>query len=69
MAKESLTQEELKSRLNYNPDTGIFTWRTNIKSTLIGAVVLNRLKQQYWLEKILLKNYRVNSSSHSFNNP
>jgi len=40
MNKESLSQDELKRALDYNPDTGIFTWRKKMaRRVKVGAVV------------------------------
>lgn len=34
-----ITQEELKARLNYNPDTGIFTWKANTRGRKFNGTV------------------------------
>jgi hypothetical protein len=37
-SRHTHSQSELKTLLDYNPDTGIFTWKINTKRTKIGDV-------------------------------
>ena len=61
--KIELTQEELKEVLDYNPETGIFTWKvSNSNKATIGAVaggcnvkgyvVIGHKKQRYYAHRL-----------------
>ena len=42
-----LTQEQIKARLNYDPETGIFTWKNCRKSTYEGKIAGFKDNQGY----------------------
>jgi hypothetical protein len=53
-----LTHERLKQLLNYDPETGIFTWRSNIGNVKAGSVA-GQPEKQYWRISIDKKRYRA----------
>lgn len=58
MKKEKLTQEDVRFLFNYDPDTGIITWKnTECKSVRIGDVVGAKHKYGYLLVYAYGKNY------------
>jgi hypothetical protein len=58
MTKQILTQEELKSQLHYDPDTGIFTrTKTLTNCCKIGDVAGSKLNNGYIIIRVLNKKY------------
>lgn len=48
MANKTLTQSRLKELLHYDPDTGVFTWRTNRSHIRIGDMAGAAHNRGYW---------------------
>ena len=44
-----LTQDRVKELLNYNPDTGVFTWRFGRPKAKAGAIAGSENWKGYWL--------------------
>ena len=57
MATRILTQELLKSQLNYNPDTGVFTWAINKNQMKAGDTAGTKDTHGHLQIKILGKLY------------
>src|SRR6188768_2825899 len=55
-----LTQEQLKYKLNYDPDTGIFTWLVSMKNYIgkqAGSIRTNACGKQYLTIKLYCNPY------------
>lgn len=57
--KSIITQIELLKRLHYNPDTGVFTWKTRDGSVKIGSVAGTRHRTGYIHIAINGKDYKA----------
>jgi len=55
-----LTKEQITARLNYDPETGIFTWKNCRKSTYNGKVAGFFNSQGYWKIQLLGKSRCAN---------
>ena len=47
----------MRRKLNYNPDTGEFTWRTGFKQIKRGSVAGSKTKDGYWAIRLRGKLY------------
>ena len=55
-----ITQSELKEVLEYNPDTGLFTWKKTVNSrAVIGSVAGYKINEGYTQLCIYRKKYRI----------
>jgi hypothetical protein len=55
-----ITQEQLKEILEYNPDTGVFTWKKTVNSrAVIGSVAGYKINEGYIQISIYGKKYRA----------
>lgn len=54
-----LTAERLRELINYDPETGIFTWRVSRKRARAGNLVGNFNADGYLQAKVLYKLYRL----------
>ena len=52
-----MTQAELKALLDYNPDSGVFSWRKSTRATRAGAVAGTRKRNGYLRIGINLRQY------------
>lgn len=59
MTKSILTQEELKSKLHYNPDNGIFTRIQSTQSIRAGDIAGSKSNQGYLQIRINCKQYQA----------
>ena len=58
MSKQTVTQERLKELLDYDPDTGLFTWKVRrSRSALVGSIAGRVDKEGYICIKVDQKNY------------
>lgn len=54
-----ITQSELKEVLEYNPDTGVFTWKKTVNSRAVVGSIAGHLDYQYIQITIYGKKYRA----------
>lgn len=54
-----LTQEELKYRISYDPDTGVFIWLRGHRNQLVGKVAGGFDGEGYWIIKVNRRSYRA----------
>jgi len=54
-----ITQSRLKELLHYNPDTGVFTWRTKRQGIREGDVAGSIGHKGYWVIKVDQKLYKA----------
>ncbi|QKE54181.1 homing endonuclease [Salmonella phage vB_SalS_SA001] len=52
-----ITQERLKELLEYNPDTGIFTWKVSRGPIKKGSIAGSKNSKGYWRIQVLGKEY------------
>lgn len=64
MAKADLTAEQLRELLNYDPETGIFTWRQPGRGRTVGGVVGCRDHRGYVQISIGPRNNRARIYGH-----
>lgn len=62
-----LTQEELKSKLTYDPNTGIFIWLVgSFKGKQAGCVSGNLPDDGYWIIRINKKTYQAHRLAYLY---
>lgn len=54
-----ITQERLKERLDYNPDTGIFNWKVPIRGIVFGSEAGSLNDQGYLIISVDGRRYRA----------
>ena len=59
MARRSITQDQLKELLHYNPVSGDFVWSKHRRGVKFGTVAGYINYSGYWLIRINDKNYRA----------
>lgn len=64
MAKADLTAEQLRELLNYNPETGIFTWAVQGRNRPVGGVVGSKDHRGYIQASIGTKADRLRIYMH-----
>lgn len=52
---KTITQEQIKQQLNYNQDTGVFTWAIKTGRVKIGDIAGSRDGRGYWQINVLGK--------------
>jgi HNH endonuclease/AP2 domain len=62
-----ITQAELKEVLEYNPDTGVFTWKKTVNSRAVaGSVAGGKNTEGYINLKINRKNYQAHRLAYLY---
>ena len=59
MTTQILTQQKLKELLDYNPDTGVFTWRVSLNSRSVIGSNAGSCSNGYKVIRINRKNYHA----------
>jgi hypothetical protein len=59
MTTQILTQQKLKERLDYNPNTGLFTWRVAFNSRSTIGSIAGSYSNGYRVIRINRKNYHA----------
>src|SRR6516164_5569119 len=63
-----LTADQLREQLDYNPETGVFTWKVNRYGVTIGAEAGNVRNDGYILISVLNKRYLAHRLAWLYSN-
>jgi hypothetical protein len=53
----SVEYDNITSNMNYDPDTGVFTWSKPYRGNIVGSIVGRELHSGYWQIRFMSKNY------------